>query len=75
MDEYTLDTPLTSPDPTRDILRFCADAQQSQSHSTNANDFSGQFQAPFEASAADFSDFPIPSCFGLGEVVWFEAPY
>jgi hypothetical protein len=74
MDESTLDTPLTSPDPTRDVLRFCADAQQFQTHSTNANDFSGQFQTPFGAPAADFSDFTIPSCFGLGELDWFEAP-
>ena len=75
MDEDTLETPLTSPDPTRDILRLCADAQQFQSHSTTANGFSGPCQAPFEASAADFSDFTIPSCFGLGEVDWFEASY
>lgn len=75
MDEDTLDTPLTSPGPTRDILRFCADAQQFQSHSTDSDDLSGHFQAPFEAPAADFSDFTIPSCFGLGEVDWFEAPY
>ena len=75
IDEDTLDTPLTSPNPTRGILQFCADAQQFQSHSTNANDFPGQFQAAFEASAADFSDFTIPSSFGLGELDWFEAPY
>jgi hypothetical protein len=75
IDEDTLDTPLTPPNPTRDVLRFCADAQQFQSHSTNTNDFSGQFQAAFRASAADFSDFTIPSCFGLGELDWFEAPY
>lgn len=75
IDEDTLDTPLTSPNPTRGILRFCADAQQFQSHSTNANDFPGQFQAAFEASAADFSGFTIPSSFGLGELDWLEAPY
>jgi hypothetical protein len=75
IDEDTLDTPLTSPSPTRGILRFCADAQQFQSHSTNANDFPGQFQAAFGASAADFSDFTIPSSFGLGELDWLEAPY
>jgi hypothetical protein len=75
MDEGTLETPLTSPDPVRDILRLCADAQQFQSHSINANGFSGPCQPPFEASAADFSDFTIPSCFGLDEVDWFEAPY
>lgn len=75
IDEDALDTPLTSPNPTRGILQFCADAQQFQSHSTNANDFPGQFQAAFEASAADFSDFTNPSSFGLGELDWFEAPY
>jgi hypothetical protein len=75
MDEDTLETPLTSPDPIHDILRLCADAQQFQSHSTNANGLSSPCQTPFEASAADFSDFTIPSCFGLGEVDWFEAPY
>jgi len=75
IDEDTLGTPLTSPNPTRGIHQFCADAQQFQPYSTNANDFPGQFQTAFEASAADFSDFTIPSSFGLGELVWFEAPY
>jgi hypothetical protein len=75
IDEDTLGTPPTLPNSTRDILRSCTDAQQFQSHSTNADDFPGQFQAAFEASAADLSDFTIPSCFGLGELDWFEAPY
>jgi hypothetical protein len=75
IDEDTLDTPLTFPNPTRDILRSCTDAQRFQSHSTNADNFPGQFQATFEASAADLSDFTIPSCFELGELDWFEAPY
>jgi len=74
IDGDPLDTSLTSPNLTRGILRFCADAQQFQSHSTNANGFPGQFQAAFEAPAADLSEFTIPSSFGLGELDWFEAP-
>src|SRR4051794_13148351 len=37
IDEDTLDILLTSPNPTRGTLQFCADAQQFQSHSTNTN--------------------------------------
>ena len=74
-DDDTLDTPLTSPDSTGDMLRFCTDAAQFHSHFTNANEFPPRFSAHFEAEPADFSNLTIPSCFGLGEVDWFDAPY
>jgi hypothetical protein len=74
IDDDTLDTPLTSPDSNGDMLQFCTDAPQYHSPSTNTNDSSGRFSAPFEVTPASVSELRT-SCFGLGEVDWLEAPY
>ena len=74
-DDDTLDTPLTSPDPTVDMLRLFADGLQFHPQLINANEISPSFFAPFEVAPADFSHLTIPSCFGLSDIDWFEMPY
>jgi hypothetical protein len=75
IDDDNLDTPSTSPDSNGNMVQFGTDAPQCLSPSTNINDSSGLFSAPFEGAAGPDSELKIPSCFGLGEVDWYEAPY